>query len=329
LRLPRRAVRFVPRRSVCFLPRRSVRFLPRRSVCFLPRRSVRLLPRRAVRFLPRRSVRFILGAAVLVAALTGCRVQTQVVIDQAPSGRGVVTVSVSLDRSALAAIGGAPALAAQLQTADLRAAGWTVTGPRAGPGSTTVVSASHSYATPAQASALVADLAGSGPDGGAGRPFQVSLQKRHGFWRNEAVLLGQVDLRCGVNCFGDSGLTSALGFPTGVNPASLAGPGNQPDQVFTFSLDARLPGQVVNSNGTALPDGSVRWTPRLGQRLQLAALTRTWNTGRIVGAIVTAGLVVSLGVGLAAYWWLRRRRRKRGLPRRRRGKRSEMAGSAP
>ncbi len=240
-----------------------------------------------------------------------------------------MTVSVSLDRSALAAMGGVPALAAQLQAADLRAASWTVTGPVPGPGSTTVVSASHGYATPAEASALVADLAGSGPAGGEGRPFHVSLQKRPGFWQDEAVLRGQVDLRCGVNCFGDSGLTSALGFPTGVNPASLAGPGNQPDQVFTFSFDARLPGHVVNSNGTALPDGSVRWTPRLGQRLQLAALTRTWNTGRILAAIVTAGVVVILGVGLAAYWWVRRRRRKRGHARWRRGKRSEMASSSP
>ena len=166
-RSPRSSLRVFRRGRLC-PPRRSVWFMPRRSVRFMPRRSVRFMPRRSVRFMPRRSVRFIFGAAALVAALTGCRVQTQVVIDQAPSGRGVVTVSVSLDRSALAAIGGTPALAAQLQTADLRAAGWTVTGPGAGPGSTTVVSASHSYATPAQASALVADLAGSGPDGERG-----------------------------------------------------------------------------------------------------------------------------------------------------------------
>jgi hypothetical protein len=277
----------------------------------------------------RRSACLVVGAAALAAALTGCRVQTQVAVYQASSGRGVVAVSVSLDRAALTAIGGAPALAAQLQTADLRSAGWTVTRPVAGPGSTTVVSASHAYATPAQASALVAELAGSGPAGGGGRPFQLSLQQRNGFWRNETVLGGQVDLRCGLNCFGDSGLSSALGFPTGVNPAALAGPGQQPDQVFTFSFDTRLPGHLVSSNGTALPDGGVRWTPGLGQRLQLAALTRTWNTGRIVAAIVAAGVVVVLGIGLAVYWWLRRRRRRRGHARRRRGERSELAASSP
>ena len=267
------------RRGGLRLSRRSVRFLPRRSVRFLPRRSSgsrRVVPsgsrRAVVCFLPRRSVRFILGAAALVAALTGCRVQTQVVIDQAPSGRGVVTVTASLDRSALAAIGGAPALAAQLQTADLRAAGWTVTGPRAGPGSTSVVSASHSFATPAQASALLADLAGSGPDGGARRPFQVLVQKRQGSGAtdDDATWPGRPDVRGQL-------LRRLPGSPapSAFQPASTLPPGrgagNQPDQVFTFSLDARLPGQVVNSNATALPDGSVRWTPRLGQRLQLAA----------------------------------------------------------
>jgi hypothetical protein len=249
-------------------------------------------------------------AAALVALLTGCQVHTQVVVYQAPSGQGMVAVSVSLDASALAAIGGRQALAAQLQDADLKAAGWTVTGPEPGPGSSTVVAASHGYNTPAQAGQLVAELAGSGPLEGPGRLFRLSVEKRHSFWRNDTVLQGEVNLTCGLACFGDSGLTRALGFPTGVNPVSLAATaGERPDQVFTFSFDTRLPGRLVGSNGTRIPDGSVRWTPRLGQRLQLAALTRTWNTGHIVGASVIGGVVI-LVLGSATYWWVRRRRRR-------------------
>jgi hypothetical protein len=219
---------------------------------------------------------------------------------------------VSLDSSALAAIGGRQALAAQLQDADLRAAGWAVTGPVAGPGSTTVVSASHGYRTPAEASALIADLAGSGPIAGPGRPFHLSVERRQSFWRHETVLAGQVNLTCGVDCFGDSGLTSALGFPTGVNPAALAtAAGERPDQVFTFSVDAHLPGRVVDTNGARLPGGTLRWAPRLGQQLQLTALTRTWNTGRIVGVSVAAGVVVIAALGSGIYWWTRRRRARR------------------
>jgi hypothetical protein len=237
-------------------------------------------------------------------------------------------VSVSLDASALAAIGGRQALAAQLQAADLKAAGWTVTGPQPGPGSTTVVAASHGYSTPDQASGLVAALAGSGPIGGPGRPFRLSVEKRHSFWRSETVLQGEVNLTCGVACFGDPGLTSALGFPTGVNPAALAtAAGERPDQVFTFAVDTHLPGRLVDSNGSPLPDGTVRWTPRLGQRLQLAALTRTWNTGHIVGVSVAGGVVVILALALVIYWWVRRRRRHQGRGHRRRGRPSETVAS--
>jgi hypothetical protein len=266
------------------------------------------------------------GAVALVAVLTGCQVRTQVGVYQAASGRGVVAVSVSLDRSALAAVGGEPALAAQLQSADLRAAGWVVTGPETGPGTTTVVSASHAFTTPAQASTLMAELAGSGSP--STRPFRLSLTNRHSFWRDETVLQGQVDLRCGVDCFGDSGLTTALGFPTGVNPGALAAAARQqPDQVFSFSVDAHLPGHVVNSNGTTVNGGAVRWTPQLGQQIQLAAVTRAWNTGRIVAARLAAGVVVLLGIGTGVYWLLRRRRRTRGKHRRKGATPSETVAS--
>jgi hypothetical protein len=254
------------------------------------------------------------AAALSLLALTGCQVHTQISVNETRPGQGVVRVSVSLDRSALAAIGGAPALAAQLQDADLRAAGWTVTGPVPGPGSTTVVSASHPFTSPAEASALVAELAGSGPAGS--RPFRLSLTQRNGFWRSDTALTGTVDLSCGVACFGDSALTAALGFPTGVNPRSVAAAaGEQPEQVFTFSVDARLRGSLVNTNAVSRPDGSLQWTPRLGQRLELTAATRTWRSGRILAVSVASGVLVLLALGLAGWWW-RRRRRRRGQHRR-------------
>jgi hypothetical protein len=250
-------------------------------------------------------------AVAVVLALSGCQVHTQISVDAGAGGRGVVRVSVSLDRAALAAIGGSRALAAQLQTADLTGAGWTVTGPAPGPGSTTVVAASHPYDTPAQAGSLVGELAGSGPAGA--RPFRLALTQRHGFWRTETILTGTVDLRCGVACFGDSGLTKALGFPTGVNPGPLGtAAGQRPDQVFTFGLDATLRGSVVSSNAAARTGATLQWEPRLGQTLQLAGLTRTWNSGRIMLVSVAGGIVVVGGLGALAYWWWRRRRRRAG-----------------
>jgi hypothetical protein len=265
---------------------------------------------------------------VSLLALTGCQVHTQISVDETGPGQGLVRVSVSLDRSALAAIGGAPALAAQLQDADLVAAGWTVTGPAPGPGSTTVVSASHPFSSPAQASALVAELAGSGPAGS--RPFRLSWTQRHSFWRTDTALTGTVDLSCGIACFGDSGLTSALGFPTGVNAGALAAAsGEQPGQVFTFSVDARLRGSLVHTNAVSRPDGSLQWTPRLGQRLELTATTRTWHSGRIVAVSVAGGVLILLALALAGWWWWRRRRRRRRAQHRRGSRQLEETVSPP
>ncbi len=249
-----------------------------------------------------------------LVALAGCQVTTQVSVDAANGGRGVVGVSVSLDRSALGAVGGSAALAAQLQVADLTAAGWTVTGPSPGPGGTTVVAASHPYTTPTQASALVREIAGA-------KPFQLAISSRHTFWRTETTLTGKVDLTCGLACFGDSGLAGVLGSPTGVNPGPLAGAaGQQPAQVFTFGVAAHLPGGVVRSNAGSRSGGNLQWTPRLGQSLTLTAVTRQWDSGRIVAAIVAGGVVVLVLFGLGAFWWRRRRRRRGpGRGRQRRG----------
>jgi hypothetical protein len=219
---------------------------------------------------------------------------------------------VSLDRSALGAVGGSPALAAQLQDTDLTAAGWTVAGPSPGPRGTTVVVVTHPYTTPTEASSLVREIAGAGP-------LQLTVSSRHTFWKTETALTGKVDLTCGLACFGDSGLTSALGSPTGVNPGPLsAAAGEEPAQVFSFGVNVQLPGGVVHSNAASRTGGTLRWTPRLGQSLTLTAVTRTWDSGRILAAAIVGGVVVLGLLGLGAVGWRRRRRRRRGPRRSRR-----------
>lgn len=249
--------------------------------------------------------------ALLVAltGLTGCRVATQVTVDSTGGGHGTVGVSVSLDASALAAIGGRSALAAQLQSADLVAAGWQVGGPVAGPGSTTVVTASHAYTSLAQAGQLVAGLAGPGSGAGAVRPFQLVLGSHHSFWRTSTSLTGQVDLRCGLACFGDSGLQSVTGSPIGVSPAPLEkASGQQPEHVFVFSVVAHLPGSVVRTDAASRQGSTLQWNPKLGSTLTLSATTQAWNWPRIIGAGAIALVVLLILAGwLARRWWTRRR----------------------
>jgi hypothetical protein len=250
---------------------------------------------------------------LLLAGLTGCQVNTRIAVSEGAGGRGVVAVTITLDASALAAVGGQAALTAQLQDADLVAAGWAIAGPKAGPGSTTVISVSHPFTTPAEASTLVGDLAGAGP--ADSRPFRLTLSRHQSFWRTDTTLKGTVDLTCGLDCFGDSGLSRALGSPVGVNPGPLeSASGQNPDQVFTFSVTARLTGSLVSTNASSQPGGLLQWTPRLGQVLPLAAVTRSWNESRIKAFAIGAGVLVIVVIGLLSFFiyrWRRRRRRRR------------------
>jgi hypothetical protein len=251
-------------------------------------------------------------AAVLLAvvALSGCQVNTSISVHAEAHGQGTVSVKVTLDQSAVQALGGPSALASQLDVTDLQAAGWTVSGPSPGPNSSTVISASHAYSTPAEASQLVADLAGSGP--ASSRPFQLRISRRSSFWHVYTDLSGTVDLTCGLNCFGDSGLKASLGSPTGFNPAPLIAQSHQaPGQVFSFALNARLPGSVASTNASARDGGVLTWTPQLGQTLVLSATTQTWNSGHVIAIFVLAGVLVLVLIVLGVIMWRSRRRKRR------------------
>jgi len=253
--------------------------------------------------------------AALVLALvllSGCQVNTVVTIDTAANGHGTVSVRVTMDQSAVQAVGGLSALAGQLDVSDLQAAGWSVSGPSPGPNSSAVLTASHTFSTPAEAAQLVADLAGSGP--ASGRPFKLALSRRSSFWHVYTGLSGTVNLTCGLGCFGDSGLRSALGSATGVNPSPLEAQTHEtPAQAFTFGVKARLPGATASSNASTRDGGVFSWTPVLGRTLVLSATTQEWNWPHLILLFVLAGIVV-VGLLVLAVWMWRSRRRRRKRP---------------
>ncbi len=165
--------------------------------------------------------------------------------------------------------------------------------------------------TPAEAGQLVADLAGTGP--AASRPFQLNISRRSNFWHVYTDLAGRVNLTCGLQCFGDSGLQSSLGSPTGFNPAPLIAQSHQdPAQVFSFSFNARMPGRVASTNASANERGVLTWTPRLGQTLVLSATTQDWNWDHLIALFVVAGIVLLGLIVLGAMIWRSRRRRRNG-----------------
>lgn len=226
--------------------------------------------------------------------------------------RGAVSVAVRLDPSAVAAVGGLSALRSQFSSADLVAEGWVVTGPSPGPGGATVITASHSFSSAAEAATLVSDVAGSGP--ASDRPFRLELTHHMGFWATRTVLSGTVDLRCGLDCFGDPGLRALFGSSTGVPPGVVA---TNPGQVFSLSVDGRLPGRLQSSNATSVKKGTLSWTPAFGKATPLEAVSESIN----LGSIVLVAILAAAGLGLLTYLAVsrpRRRRRRRRMEENRR-----------
>ena len=253
-----------------------------------------------------------LGAlALTLLLLCGCSATAQVSVNALPDGTGSVTVTVTLDKAATASIGD---VSTELNTSDLAAAGWTVTGPTTEPGGSTVVSATKPFTTWAQASSIVQEIAGSGPPGS--RPFQLAITRHRTFWKTTTTLSGAVDLRCGLSCFGDTGLQHALGSSTGINPSAA---GADPAAAFHFGMAVALPGKLKSTNaGSSVASHAgtdLQWTPALGATIPLMAVTSTTDTthveevtaGSIAGAVVVVGAIAWLIIRR----WRRRRRRKR------------------
>ncbi|MCU1351535.1 MAG: hypothetical protein JWM05_744, partial [Acidimicrobiales bacterium] len=183
------------------------------------------------RWLPR-----LLGVLVVLLVASGCQVRTDVEVAVQPDGSGAVTVMVTLDREAASRI---PDLREQLRTADLRAAGWTVTGPTTRPGGGLQVSARKPFARAADAAKVLGEL--SGPSG----PFRgFVVERKRSFATTSYTVRGSLDLSKGVAVFGDAALTRSLGgLPFGRSPDELRLlAGGSVAKAAPFTLRVMLPG---------------------------------------------------------------------------------------
>ena len=204
---------------------------------------------------------FLLGAVLLSA----CGANFAVEVDVGLSGQGSVTLTVSVPKATAAAV---EDLRTGLPVADLRAAGWVVTGPAAGKGGSVTVEASHRFSRLAQVPALVADIAGSGPEGS--RPFRLAVSEDRQLLHDRFATSGAVDLRCGLSCFDDARLLSRVGYPLGLPPAEVARLLVYPAKELTFRFLVVLPGKASSTNASSRtevrqgPQGAL--APTGGQR---------------------------------------------------------------
>src|SRR5690606_2765046 len=132
---------------------------------------------------------------------------------------------------------------------DLVAAGWIVEPAATDGDGTTWARARRAFGTPEEADPGLAELTGP-----AGPLRAVRLVRSESFGRDRFELSGTVDLRDGLEAFGDEAMAAVLeGEPLGEDPAVIEERLGRPlAEVFTFELVAALPG------------GTTTWSPRLG-----------------------------------------------------------------
>jgi hypothetical protein len=259
----------------------------------------------------RTSLSFAALALAVGVLISGCgaTVNLRVVIGR--SGSGSVALVVKFPKATAAQL---EDLSAGLPVADLRAAGWVVEGPKPGPNGSTVVGASHTFANLTQVPALVADVAGSGPE--KSRPFRLAVTKVPGLLQDHYTATGMVDLRCWLSCFNDPGLASSVGYPLGLSPAEIHRLfGAHPGDELTFGFEVLLPGTLTSSDASGrAAGGGLIWSPVLGEATNIAASSETENLPliRALVAAIGAGALVVLFTASYLLWRRRRRRRRSG-----------------
>lgn len=225
-------------------------------------------------------MRRLVGAALALVLLAGCRVGVTVGVDAEADGTGRVRAVVTLDQEAA---GRVPDLADQLRTDDLVAAGWEVDGPRPTEEGGVEVEATKRFRSVGEAAQVVEELSGS--DG----PFRdFRLRRSRSFLKTRTAFEGTVDLTSGIEAFSDEALQRRLGgSPLGFDPTELERRlGTTLDRIFDFRVIARLPGDTDSNAPTEAANGAV-WRPTLGEQVQITATAEQWNIRNLAAATVS------------------------------------------
>jgi hypothetical protein len=202
-------------------------------------------------------------ALFLVAVLifSACRVDVAVDVQIDDNGTGMMTVTLVADREVVEQ---APGLADDLHFSDVERVGWKVDGPTAGEEGSLTVVLSHIFASPEEATALIASL--NGPQG----PFKSVLFTRTKTPTKLTFTVsgaGRVD--GGMAAFADTDLMNLIG---GVPYTSdIANVGLSAEQAVPVALRVSLPGKIISTTGTN-QDGAITWTiPMDGSQVDLGS----------------------------------------------------------
>jgi hypothetical protein len=212
-----------------------------------------------------------------VLLLSACHVKVQVDTKVTSDGSGTVTVAVGLDHDAVSQVGD---LRSQLHVDDLKAAGWTVTGPTLESDGYTWMRATKPFENPAQVREVMSEV--NGPDG-MFRNWNVS--KSSSALSTSWTATGTIDVSKGVAALSDPRLDHALGASgyQGVIQDIEKREGQPIDQMVDVQVSVEVPG------------GSKVYEPTLGSAHPVPVHVTSTKVNALVGFTLLA-----LGVSILA-----------------------------
>lgn len=259
-------------------------------------------PRRNPRWGREPRWRLVVVVPLFALALSACKVDVSLGVGVDDDGSGRVQVRFVLDAEAIEAIGGE--LGENLRVADLLQAGWQVQVDEDDDGAEVV--ATREFGTPEQLTEVVDELSG---DVGPFRDFRLTRDRS--FARTRFAFEGTVDLEGGVGGTtldpSDLAVAEELeGEDVGVDDVQRF-LSEQLDEVFGFEVVVALPGDGAH-NAPSEVGGEPRWSPKVGETVQLRADATSTDLARITW-LALAGLLLALAVGVyTGRIWVRRRR---------------------
>lgn len=262
------------------------------------------------------SRRPLLLVALLVVALSACRLDVSVDVVMEPDGTGTVTVEAVADAELVDQV---PGLADDLRLEDAEANGWSIDGPNDTDEGGLSIILTHDFSSDVELANVLNSIGPPLTDMEAARTTQDDVTTN--------AINGNLVLVDGYESFSDADLTAAVGglpFSEEITASGLS-----PEEAMSFTFRVSLPGELVSSEtGTQVGDegGSIEWeAPLDGSSVNV--LTQTVQrpesaSGTWAGPLATVSLILLIvWIVLAAAFIVfvavararKRRRRDRAL----------------
>ena len=239
----------------------------------------------------------IFGVLAFAIVCAACRVDVNVNVAMQPDGSGVVTITAVADAAVLKQ---APDLASDLRFDDVKAAGWSLTGPVAEADGGLRIVLTQTFSTPAQATQILANVSGAdGPLHG------ITLDRKRSGGLTTFRLDGRLQVLGDLSTYSDEDLLAAVGAAP--YATELASAQVMPADAVGINFTATLPGTVRNTTGSE-QTGVLSWiVPADGTAVDVASVaevrdpTNSWAGPLATGAMIAFLVWLTVSVVFIAY----------------------------